>query len=55
MILTFDHKHVKNLDNARVLERFKDLDFTQGRDWHAFLLVVHEDTLERHSSSGSPF
>lgn len=35
-----------------MMKRLKDLDLTQGRDRHAFLLIVHQDTFESDSLSG---
>ena len=31
-----------------MVQRFEDLDFAEGGDGHAFLLVVHQDTFERN-------
>lgn len=44
--LTSNDNHVNNVDDTRVVERFKNLDFSQGSDRHPFLLVVHENPLE---------
>ena len=31
-----------------MVESFQDFNFPQSGDWHALLLIVHENTLERH-------
>jgi hypothetical protein len=33
-------------------QSLEDLDLPERGHWHAFLLVVHEDTFERHESLG---
>jgi len=43
--LTSNNNHINDVDNAGMLESFKDLDFSKGSDRHPFLLVVHENPL----------
>jgi hypothetical protein len=45
-VLTPNDKHIQDLDNTWVFERFEDLDLTQGCHGHAFLLIMHQDALQ---------
>lgn len=49
--LTPNNNHVNNVDNARMVERFENLDFPESGDGHPFLLVVHENPLEGNDVS----
>jgi hypothetical protein len=45
-VLTPNDKHIQNLNNTSVFERFEDLDLTQGCHGHTFLLIMHQDAFQ---------
>lgn len=44
--LASNDDHINNVDDARVLESFENLNFSKGSDRHSLLLVMHENSLE---------
>jgi hypothetical protein len=43
--ITPDNKHIQKFHDTGMVQRLEDLDFSERGDGHAFLLIVHEDTL----------
>lgn len=48
---TFYDEHVNDVNDARMMKGFEDLDLAKRSHWHTLLLIVHENTLEGNNAS----